>query len=141
MHNLNSNTEGSLSTTELRNFGLILAGGTIIFFGLLFPLLGDRGIQLTGWPWILAFLLVVISLTVPKILGPVNKAWLFIGHILGYINTRIILGIIFILIFTPTALLLKLLGKDPMRRSLDAQRNSYRIESQQPKPENLTRPY
>lgn len=141
MDNLNVGTEKKLTKTELREFGLILSGGIIVFFGLLFPILKDRDIQLTGWPWILAAVLVTISLIAPGTLGPLNRVWLFIGHILGYINTRIILGIIFILIFTPTALLFRILGKDPMRRSLHPQRESYCTESTQPKPENLTRPY
>jgi hypothetical protein len=141
MNNTSSTADESLSVTELRNFGLILSGGIVAFLGLLFPLLRDRGIQLMSWPWILACILVIISLVAPGILGPVNRVWLLIGHVLGYINTRIILGIIFILIFTPVAFLLKALNKDPMRRSLDAQLDSYRIASNQPKPENLNRPY
>ncbi len=141
MNNFSGSAEGNLTKTELRKFGLILSGGIVVFFGLLFPFLGDRGIQLTSWPWILAAILVAISLIAPGTLGPLSRAWLFIGHVLGYINTRIILGIIFILIFTPTAFLFKLLGKDPMRRSLHPQRESYRTESIQPKPENLTKPY
>lgn len=133
--------EENLSQTELRKFGLILAGGFIIFFGLLIPLLKGRGIQFLSWPWLLAAALVLISLAIPKVLGPLHRAWMFLGHILGWINTRIILGIIFLLIFTPTALLFRLLGKDPMRRNLTAEVKSYRISSRQPKPENLNRLY
>lgn len=141
MNNLNDGAEKKTTKTELRNFGLILSGGFIVFFGLVFPILKDRDIQLTGWPWILAAVLVTMSLIAPGTLKPLNKAWLFIGHVLGYINTMIILGIIYILIFTPTAFLFKILGKDSMRRSLHPQGKSYRAESAQPKPENLSRPY
>jgi hypothetical protein len=94
-----------------------------------------------SWPWLLAAGLVLVSLTVPKALGPLNRAWMFLGHILGWINTRIILGIVFLLIFTPTALVFRLLGKDPMRRSFAAGDKSYRLGSRQPKPENLNRLY
>lgn len=136
------NTEKEhLSSTELRKFGLILAGGFIVFFGLLIPLLKGRGIHLMSWPWLLAAGLVVVSAVVPKVLAPLHRAWMFLGHILGWINTRIILGLIFLLIFTPIALLFRLLGKDPMQRSFSAERTSYRISSRQPKPENLNRLY
>ena len=131
----------NLSSTELRKFGLILAGGFIVFFGLLIPLLKGRGIHLMSWPWLLAAGLVVISLVIPKALGPLNRAWMFLGHILGWINTRIILGIVFLLIFTPTALVFRLLGKDPMRRSFMVELQTYRLGSKQPKPENLNRLY
>ncbi|CAK8723315.1 SxtJ [Candidatus Electronema halotolerans] len=131
----------NLSQTELRKFGLILAGGFVVFFGLLIPLLKGRGIHLMNWPWLLAVGLILVSAVAPKALGPLNRAWMFLGHILGWINTRIILGIVFLLIFTPTALVFRLLGKDPMRRSFAIGQKSYRISSSQPKPENLNRLY
>lgn len=138
--NLNSPNQ-RLSRPELRNFGLILATGILIFFGVLFPLLRDRAIQLTTWPWYLALAIAVLSLAAPSALRPVHTGWMFIGRILGYINTRIILGIIYLALFTPIAFVLKLLKKDPMRRVFDAKATSYRIDSRQPKPENLNRPY
>lgn len=138
--NLNSPNQ-RLSRPELRKFGLILAAGILIFFGVLFPLLRDRAIQLTTWPWYLALAIAVLSLAAPAVLRPVHTGWMFIGRILGYINTRIILGIIYLALFTPIAFVLKLLKKDPMRRAFDAKATSYRIDSRQPKPENLNRPY
>jgi hypothetical protein len=140
MNNGSDPVEG-LSRTELRKFGLILSGGIIVFFGLLFPLLRGGSVRLISWPWLLALALVIISLIAPLLLKPINRAWLFIGNILGYVNTRIILGIIFVLIFTPTAFIFKFLGKDPMERTLDADVRSYRVDSDQPKVENLNRPY
>lgn len=136
-----STEKKKLSRSELRKFGLILAGGIMLFFGLLFPLVRGGTIQLTGWPWLLALALVIISLLVPRLLKPVNRGWLFIGNILGYVNTRIILGIIYLLIFTPTAFLFKLLGKDCMERTFDKEVESYCVISKQPKITNLNRPY
>lgn len=141
MSNDDKTKEGALSRSELRKFGLIVASGIIVMFGLFFPLLRDGRIQMTSWPWLLALLLVIVSLAAPMVLGPLNKAWLFIGDILGFINTRIILGVIYLVIFTPCAFALKILKKDPMRRELDPEQVSYRIESNQPKIENLNRPY
>lgn len=127
--------------SELRNFGLILAGGFIVFFGLLIPLLKGRGIHLMSWSWLLAATLALFSLVAPQLLGPLHRGWMFLGHILGWVNTRIILGIVFLVIFTPVAFIFRLMGKDPMQRSLDAGLNSYRIGSRQPKPEKLHCPY
>jgi hypothetical protein len=136
---MNSAAEEHLSNSELRKFGLILAGGFVVFFGLLIPWLKGRGIHLASWPWLLAAGLVLVSAVAPKALGPLHRAWMFLGNILGWINTRIILGIVFLLIFTPTALVFRLLGKDPMQRSFAAELQSYRLSSKQPKPENLNR--
>ncbi|MCW5200286.1 hypothetical protein VU07_00490 [Desulfobulbus sp. F4] len=138
---MNTISQENLSRAELRKFGLILAGGFVIFFGLLLPLLKGRGIHLMSWPWLLAAGLMLFSLAAPSTLAPLNRAWLFLGHILGWINTRIILGIIFLVIFTPVAFMFRLLGRDSMQRSFDAGRNSYRIGSRQPQPENLPRLY
>lgn len=41
------------------------------------------------------------------------------AHLLGWLNTRIILTLVYLLIFTPAALLFRLLGKDPMNRRFD----------------------
>ncbi len=136
-HSLNSD----YSRAELRQFGLVFASAIILIFGLFFPWLRDNGIQFTRWPWILALALVAISLIAPSVLGPLNRIWLFIGYILGYINTRIILGFIFAIMFIPGAFLLKLFRKDPMCRAIDGKQTSYRVVSNQPKLKNLNRPY
>ena len=134
----------SQSPAELRQFGFILTGGLIAIFGLLLPWLREgslQGIQFNSWPWYAAAVLLVISLVAPQILGPLHKGWMFIGHILGYINSRIILGLIYLAIFTPVALFFKLTNKDPLQRKLDKQLASYRADSKQPKTDNLSRPY
>lgn len=130
-----------LSNADLRKFGLIMSAGIVLIFGLFIPWLADRPINPTGWPWRIAGVILITGLLVPVLLRPVYKAWMFIGHILGYVNTRIILGLIFLAVFTPVAILLKLISKDPMSRKLDSEQVSYRIESNQPKLENLNRPY
>ncbi len=138
---MNTTLNEPLSRSDLRKFGLIMAGGITLFFGIVFPLLRDRGIDPTSWPWYLALALIATALALPNILRPVHAVWMKIGAVLGFVNTRIILGIIYLALFTPTALVLKLLKKDPMRRTFDAEAASYRIQSRQPKLENLNRPY
>jgi hypothetical protein len=56
-----------------------------------------------------------------------------IGEILGWINTRILLGLIFYGIFTPLGLLMRLRGQDPMRRTLTPEADTYRVV-RQPRP-------
>lgn len=46
---------------------------------------------------------------------------------LGWVNTRIILSLVYFLIFTPIALFFRLIGKDPMDRSFE-KRDSYWIK-------------
>ena len=46
------------------------------------------------------------------------RAWMKFAHALGWMNTRIILTLVYLLVMTPLALIFKLLGKDPMNRKL-----------------------
>ncbi|MDX2457245.1 MAG: SxtJ family membrane protein [Gammaproteobacteria bacterium] len=124
---------------ELRKFGLVFAGMFILIFGLLLPWIWDKSSPM--WPWIVAAVFVVTALLVPMVLGPVYQLWMKIGHVLGWINTRIILGIMFFFIFAPVALVLRLLGKDMLRRRLDTTATSYRIASEQLPRDRMERPY
>jgi hypothetical protein len=64
-----------------------------------------------------------------------------LGHILGWINTRIILGFVFYLIVTPIGFIRRLLGKDPMGKEIRADINSYRIIRQPRPPSHLKRQF
>ena len=54
------------------------------------------------------------------------RAWIKLGNILGWINSRIILGIMFYLLFVPIGLLLRLLGKGRIREMQRNQANTFR---------------
>jgi len=55
------------------------------------------------------------------IVGPMGECihltWMMIAKVLGFINSRILLSIIFFLILTPIALLMRLLGKSGFVKS------------------------
>ena len=50
--------------------------------------------------------------------------------LMGFIMTRILLTLIFVLLFIPTGLLMRLFGRDPLRRKLDPDAKSYWIRKQ-----------
>jgi saxitoxin biosynthesis operon SxtJ-like protein len=115
---------------HLRSFGLIVGG--------IFALLGVwpavwRGQPLRLWSLILGGLLLVLALAWPRSLTHVYRLWMTVGEALGWINTRLILGAIFYLIFTPLGVGMRLRGKDPMRRTLTPEAGSYRVV-RQPRP-------
>ncbi|MEZ5541451.1 MAG: SxtJ family membrane protein [Pseudomonadota bacterium] len=129
----------------LREFGLVFAGGLIVCFGLLIPWLLDRPwVWQTGgarWPWVAAAVFAGVGIVQPRLLKPVYLFWMKLGHVLGWINTRIILGIIFFLVFMPVALLFRLTGRDPMERRLDPAAASYRQPSEQLPPDRMEKPF
>ena len=61
----------------------------------------------------------LISLTLsylkPDLLLPVNKAWMTLGYLLGYIVSPIVIGSIFFVIFTPIGIFLKIIGRDELK--------------------------
>lgn len=124
---------------ELRTFSFVFAAGLVIMFGLLFPWLAER--PWPTWPFITAAIFVTAGLAIPQALLPLYKLWMKIGHVLGWINTRIILGLIFFVIFTPVALGLKILGKDPLRRKLDRSIGSYRVPSEKLDRDRMEKPF
>lgn len=116
-----------LDKQGLRKFGLVTGAIVAGLFGLLLPWVFEAKLPL--WPWYLAGALWTLAILIPVALNPVYHGWMRIGLVLGWINTRIILGIVFFVVFTPVALFMKVLGKDPMGRKLDASISSYRVPS------------
>jgi hypothetical protein len=109
---------------ELRRFGLIVGG---IFGGIgLWPVVA-RGQSPRSWPLGLAVALIVPALVTPQALAPVRRVWMALGTALGWVNTRLVLGLIFFGVVTPTGLVLRLVGRDPMRRAFDSHAATYRV--------------
>lgn len=121
-----------LTAALYRKFGLTMAGCFALIFGLVVPLILGRGLPV--WPWIPAGFFLTTAVFMPMQLRLIYLLWMKIGHILGRVNTRILLFLVFFLLFTPTALLLKLLGKDPLHRQLsdDATVSYWQKSSNQP---------
>jgi len=124
---------------DLRSFGLIFATGTLLIFGLLLPWLLDK--PWPTWPWVVAGVFSITGLLLPQLLRPVYWLWMKFGAVVGWINTRLILGITFVLFFIPVALAFRMLGKDPMRRKLEPSASSYRINSERLPRERMEKPF
>jgi len=128
-----------VTNKDLRSFGFIMAGALSILFGLFFPWVLEKAWP--TWPWIAAAIFALPAIVLPPVLKPVYIIWMKFGAVLGWVNTRIILAIVFYALFTPYSLILKLLGKDPLSRKLDSGAQSYRVESKDPKRENMEHPF
>ena len=128
-----------LSTQELRKFGLTTGAIVAALFGLLLPWLFNHGYPY--WPWSLAGVLWLWALIAPATLKPVYKGWMKVGHVLGWINTRIILGLMFYTVFFAAGIILKILGKDPMSRKIDKSAESYRVASRVHTKDHVERPF
>ncbi len=131
-----------ITKSDLRKFGFIMGGMIALIFGLIFPWIGDKTSETWPiWPFIIMSVFWTIALVAPQILRPVNDIWLKIGNILGFINTRIILGLMFFVMIFPIGLLLKIFGKDSMDRKLDKDAKTYRKITKQRNKEHLEKPF
>jgi hypothetical protein len=61
---------------------------------------------------------VALALICPRLLSPLYRGWMKFGHVLGWINARIILGLVFFVMVTPIGLVMRLFGKDLLRMKM-----------------------
>jgi hypothetical protein len=113
-----------------RSFGFIFAA----VFALLgaVPLLRAKPARI--WSLCVSAVFLLLALTVPTILSPLNRLWMRVGLLISKITNPIIASLMFFVVFTPVALFLRLLGKDPLRLRFDASAKTYWIIRHPPGP-------
>lgn len=84
---------------------------------------------------IISMVFFMSALIIPDILKPIYIIWMSLAFVLGWLNTRLILFIIFYLISTPIGLVLKLLGFDLLDRKLEKDRETYWKRKEKGKPD------
>ncbi|MEP7328927.1 MAG: SxtJ family membrane protein [Betaproteobacteria bacterium] len=134
-------TEATAAPTdrEMRQFGAILAVAVLVIFCML-PWYYGRVIP--WWPVGVAAILMLFAATWPQALAPLYRGWMRVGHVLGWINTRVLLGAVFFLLIVPLGMVLRMLGKRGMARGPDPGAASYRIPTTDKDPvKDLTRPF
>ena len=115
----------SATTKELRDFGLIFGIIMVVLFGFLLPWFIEKTYPL--WPWVVLTITGGLAVIYPLSLNPFYNLWMLFGSVMGWINTRLILGLVFYLVFVPYGLVMKLFGKDLLSRKLDSQVTTYRV--------------
>ena len=101
-----------LDNKKLKEFGLLISFGLPLLFGWFLPLIFDHEFKI--WTLMISIPFFIISLTKPYLLYYPYKFWMSIGHILGWINSRIILGLIFVIILLPLSFIMRVFGYDPL---------------------------
>jgi len=104
----------TISKKQLREFGLLIGFGFPILIGWLLPSIFGHELRL--WTLWLGIPGLILGLTAPRLLKYPYKGWMALGHTLGWINSHIILGLVFILVLQPIAYIMRLSGYDPLRR-------------------------
>jgi hypothetical protein len=114
-----------------RSFGLVFAA----FFALVtvLPLLSGKPPRWWAIGVGLAFL--VVALTRPALLHPLNRMWTRLGLLLGKIMMPIVVGIIFYAVITPVGWLKRMtVGDGALKLRFEPDKTSYWIERDPPGP-------
>jgi len=133
-----------LDKKELRQFGMTFAVILAVLFGLLIPWFrfGFSNLQAwPTWPWIAAVLIFTWAVVHPASVRFLYAPWMKFATVAQWVNTRLIMLLLFYLVMLPIGLLLRLFGKDSMQRRFDPDADSYRVESDQRPAEHMEKPF
>ena len=122
-------TKQRTASIQLRRFGLTISGG-LVLLGLLSWFRGHTTVPVLFWT--IAAVLFLLALIFPRLLLPIEKAWMGLALVLAWVNTRIILTFLFYAILTPIGMVMRLF-RDPLDRRLHDGRVSYWVQKE-PKP-------
>ena len=111
-----------------RSFGIVFS---IVFLLIaLYPLINGENLRL--WSLIISIVFIVLGIINSNLLKPLNKLWFKFGLLLGKIISPFVMGIIFFVVVTPIAILMRLLRKDLLKLKFN-KNNSYWIQKSGPK--------
>lgn len=133
-----SDTAVKQDARELRHFGLLLGMLVVIVFAGI-PYL--RRHVILSWPWLIAMVIWVLALAAPDALSQLHRGWIRVGEALGWLNTRVILSLIYVIAIIPIGMVMRLAGRDPMARKFDPAAESYRVASKQRRSSHLEQPF
>ncbi len=104
-----------------RKFGLLM-GGIGLLIALYFYSIKHHFLPVLV---VMGTLLVLAGLFIPASLAVLNKTWTLFAELLGTVNTWILLTLIYFVVFTPMGLLMRILGKRPLRMKADKKTLTY----------------
>ena len=73
----------------------------------------------------IAFSFLLVSAWRVEFLKPVYKIWMAVGHKISFVISTIILSVLFYTVFLVTGLIVRLMGKDLLNRTIQPELNSY----------------
>lgn len=111
-----------VTTKMLRSFGFLM-GGVLSVFTLIFAYKDLP--KVAGVLALIASCFILFALVAPDKLKKVNAGWMKFGEAIGRFNAKIILGFMFLSIFSVFHFFLVLLRKDFLKRKLEPSAESY----------------
>ena len=121
-------SKSEIKISSNRNFGLVFF---VLFLIVSFwPLTYDGQIRI--WFAIISLIFLILGLINSKLLTPLNQLWFKFGMILGAIVAPIVMAVVFFLVITPTGFIMRIMGKDLLRKRYDKKKETYWIKRSKP---------
>ena len=100
-----------LTSAQGRRFGLTVGGAFLVFAAIAWWRGHGTSTSVLG---ALGGVLVLAGLVIPTLLGPVERAWMKLAHLISKVTTPIVMGVMYLLVLTPVGLLRRTFGGNPM---------------------------
>ena len=120
------NTEIKIGSNK--SFGIVFF--IVFLLVALYPLINNGDLRI--WSLIIAIIFLILGMINSKVLTPLNKLWFKFGLLLGKVVSPLIMGIIFFFVVTPTAFIMRIIGKDLLNLKFN-NKKTYWIEKTGPK--------
>ena len=117
-----------------RTFGFVIAAALLIVS---LWLLRDAG-GIRWWLTGIAGVVAALAILRPATLAPFNRVWTLFSLLLNRITSPLVMAAMFYGVITPAGLILRALGKDPLKRAFDPDAQSYWVARESPGPERDT---
>ncbi len=114
---------GDPTDKDLRVFGLLLPAFAAVFGHLVQR---RTGLTMAGWTvWATGAVLSLVYFVVPRVRRLVFVGWSYVTFPLGWFLSHAVMAAVYFLVVTPIALLVRLVGHDPLQRRWDPSAPSY----------------
>jgi hypothetical protein len=112
---------------DLRRFSFVLSLAFVILGLLVFWRRGGAGLVFCG----VGLALLLPGLTRPKLLIYPYKGWMTLSLMLGFMMTHLILLLMYYIVFTPIGVVMRIFGRDILRKQFDKNEKTYWIKREQ----------
>ena len=131
----NSTSFDDRDPPSLRSFGITFA---VVFAIIgLWPLVW-HWLPVRMWALAIAAAFLAVTWLAPSLLSPLNRLWFAFGMLLHKVVNPLVLGLLFVVLVTPLALVMRLFGKRFIPEHFDQGAKSYWIKREPPGPEPET---
>ncbi|MCD6680904.1 MAG: SxtJ family membrane protein [Burkholderiaceae bacterium] len=128
---LSSGRQTELILPSNRSFGFLFS--VVFAVVALWPLLFGEAIR--AWAGVAAAVVAFVTMLIPNVLTPVNRAWMRFGVLLHRIVSPVVLAFMFFVVLTPFGFVMRALGRRPLELSRDASVDTYWVRREPPGPE------